>query len=91
MNLARNQMSPAGSQTAALSSSGNTSPQTGVEEWNGTNWSNTSSMNVAHQGAMGAGTTTAAIVAGGGPPAIATTEEWNGTGLYIETLTTTED
>jgi hypothetical protein len=48
-------------------------------------------MNVAHQGAMGAGTTTAAIVAGGGPPAIATTEEWNGTGLYIETLTTTED
>jgi len=48
-------------------------------------------MNTARGSLASDGTQTAAIAMGGAPPVTGATEEWIGTGLYIETLTTTED
>ena len=81
-------LSGAGTQTAALSIGGGT-PR--LKSWNGTNWSNDSQMNTARGSLASDGTQTAAIAMGGAPPVTGATELWIGTGLYIETLTTTED
>ena len=72
----------AGIQTAALAFGGKSPDITAVtEEYNGTAWTNTSSMSKARYGMAGAGTTTAALAFGGDgtpPGELTTTEEFNG-------------
>ena len=92
MTLANNSMAGSGTSTAGLSFGGN-SPRTSTQSWNGTNWSNENDLNTGRSTLGGAGSQTLGLAFGGDTPGgvTAATEEWYGTGLYIETLTTTED
>ena len=61
INTARNQLSGAGTQTAALGF-GNT---TSTESWNGSSWTAVTSLNTARQASAGSGPQSAALVFGG--------------------------
>ena len=73
-----------GTQTAALSCGGNIAgPITaGVDEYNGTAWTEVNAMGSAKYTSMSAGTVTAALIGGGvdgyQPPALSEVEEYNG-------------
>ena len=84
MNTARSNVSGCGIQTAALAAAGE--PNTAVvEEWNGSAWTTTTSLNTArvNQGpAMMQGTSSDAVILGGNPPypsQARAIENWDGT------------
>ena len=69
-------------------------PITVLRDYSIPNWTNENTLPTATQTGAGAGIKTAALCIGGNTAADGTedqTLEWYGTGLYIETLTTTED
>ena len=87
--------SAAGTQTSSVIFGGYRAPPTATwntaENWNGTGWTSTGSMNTARYGISGFGTQTAALGAGGYTTTfIANTEEWSGpqTTATASTLTT---
>jgi hypothetical protein len=79
MNTTRSYLSGCGLQTAALGFGGFTTVITAAtEEYNGTSWSNTTSMTTARQKLAGAGTQTAGLGFGGLTTVnVANTEEFN--------------
>jgi len=82
LNTARAWQAGTGTQTTALSISGETPTKvTNVESYNGSSWTEIADVNTARVGLSGAGTQTASLVAGGfnPPSAIANAESWNGT------------
>ena len=83
----------AGSQTATVFMGGNNRPggaTTATEEYNGTCWSNTTSLPAARENSAGTGTSTAGLVSGGNAPSQTNTAlEFNGAGtLETRTITT---
>ena len=82
---ARQQMSGAGIQTAALGFGGNEPPNSSkTEEYNGTGWATGGTLNTARNAAAGFGIQTSAVMAGGysgtdSGPGQNQTEEYNGT------------
>ena len=83
LNLARNNLSGCGTQTAALVFGGYVAPavKNESEEYNGSSWSEGNNLNLARRGSSGAGTQTAGLcMLGYVPPANKSeTEEYNGT------------
>ena len=80
---------PAGTQTAVLAISGQTSvatPSTAVEQWNGSSWTTVPSVSTARVGGAGVGSATLGLIASGGNPLTAT-EEWTGQALQVKTIT----
>jgi len=92
MNTAREALGGAGIQTAALVFGGNP-PAAGfssaTEEYDGTSWTNTTSMSTARYLLGGTGTQPLALAFGGfAPPVTAATEEFTITGTKgIKTVT----
>jgi hypothetical protein len=82
MNTARSNLAGAGIQTAALAFGGDTGASTAAtESYDGTSWTNDTSMATARFGLAGAGTQSAALAGGGYTTANTTaTEEWLGAG-----------
>jgi hypothetical protein len=78
-----------GTQTAAVTFGGTTPSITAVTEiWNGTNWTNSTSMSTARQSLGRGGTSTAALGSGGYVTgAVATTEEFTGAAATTKTVT----
>ena len=85
LTTARQQMSGAGIQTAALGFGGNEPPNSSkTEEYNGTGWATGGTLNTARNAAAGFGIQTSAVMAGGDSgtdsgPGQNQTEEYNGT------------
>jgi hypothetical protein len=78
MNTARRFSAGDGTQTAAFGAAGYvTAVDASSEEWDGTNWTATSNVNVARGRVAGVGTTSAGLIFGGQPTNSAT-ESWNG-------------
>ena len=78
MNVGRNQLGGAGTNTAALAFGGS-EPDANTaktENWNGTNWTEVGDLSTAIK-PVGAGTNVAALSIGGESPRTAQTEEWN--------------
>jgi hypothetical protein len=83
LNLARNALAAAGTQTSALGFGGSPSPgvnTAATEEYNGATWtSNPTGLNTARRGLAGCGTQTAALGFGGyTTAATGSTEEYDG-------------
>jgi hypothetical protein len=82
MNTNKNASAPAGIQTAALASGGNSpgdTDTTTVESYNGAAWTSAPNLNTARgAGTAGFGSNTSAIVAGNGPTTTTTVESYNG-------------
>jgi len=83
LNTSRRSPVGAGTQTAALTFGGQTSPTTYMNEsetWNGTSWTEGNNLNTGRNAAGGAGTQTAAMTFGGRIPASTNkTETYDGT------------
>ena len=80
----------AGTQTAALNfggSPGNLNITNVTQSYNGTSWSNDTSMSTARNNLGGAGTQTSALAFGGTPPLTAATEEYSGPSAVTRTVT----
>jgi len=80
LNVARSQMffSNQGTQTAALSATGNP-VATKVESWNGSSWTESTALNTGRRNGASFGTQTAMLGTGGYNTAYQTlTEQWNG-------------
>jgi hypothetical protein len=96
LNLARQGIGSAGTQTAALAFGGDvlpTSPRnsTSTEIWNGTSWTtNPNGLSSGRFQLSGAGTQTSALAFGGNVPKTNVTEEWTGPGAAVtKTITVT--
>ena len=83
LNTARSDNGSAGTQTAALTAGGDTSPgyRDSVESYNGTSWKEVATLNPTRLGLGGSGASNTEAVAFGGsePPSTGKTEVWNGT------------
>ena len=82
MNTARNALGGCGTQTAGLAFGGSDGASTAAtESYDGTSWTNDTSMATARFGSAAAGTQPAALAGGGYTTAnTAATEEWTGAG-----------
>jgi hypothetical protein len=93
LNTAKAYSAPSlsGTQTASVIFGGSTPSATNQTEiYDGTCWSNTTTLPAAKYGAGGAGTASASLVSGGfAPSMVSTVEEWTGPGVALtKTLTT---
>jgi hypothetical protein len=90
LNTARQQLAGAGLQTATLAFGGNLPPWTAAtEEYDGTSWTNTTSLSTARYNLAGAGTLPSALAFGGDTTGFqSATEEWTGAGAPLtQTIT----
>ena len=82
-----------GSQSATVFMGGNNRPggaTTATEEYDGTCWSNTTSLPTARENSAGTGTAASGLVSGGNIPAQTNTAlEWNGAGSPVTRTITT--
>jgi hypothetical protein len=93
LNTARQGMmgSSSGTLTASLTAAGITTVNLSASEsYNGTSWTNTTSMTTARDGLGGAGTQTVGLAFGGQPPSsgLNATEEFTGAFLSVKKVTT---
>ena len=89
LNTARGYLGGAGTQTAALGFGGNTPTiSAATEQYDGTSWTNTSSLGNSMATGASAGTQTSALYAGSETSPKARTEEFTGAFLSTKKITT---
>ena len=96
LNTGRSQLSAFGTVNTAAVAFGGVNPDSGpepsifvlVEDWNGTNWTETTDLNTGRKFLGGTGSQAAGLAIGGLTPSVTgATEEWNKPQTVIKTLT----